>query len=419
LRTFLPQITPHLRLGLRWPDGIRTLRHRNFRLFFFGQLISLIGTWMQSTAQQWLVFRLTGSELSLGIVTFAGFIPVLVLSLFMGVVVDRFPRRKLLLITQTWFMILAVALAVLTYLRVVQYWHVLTLAFLLGVGNALDMPARQAFYIDMVDHEELLNAIALNSSVFNGARIIGPALGGLVVAALGEAPAFALNALSFLAVLAGLAMMRLPQFEPPANAGSGMTQLRQGLSYLISERRVFGLVSMVALLSVFGFPYVVLLPVFAGDILKTGASGFGALMAAQGVGALISALSLAFLGDRHHKGRLLQLSFTLLAVAMLVLGLSKSLWLSMLALCLGGYALISQLAVTNTLVQVFVPDELRGRVLSTYTWALGGFWPIGALLIGWTGDRLGAPEAVMIAAACTAVIALLGRVWFPQLKSID
>jgi MFS family permease len=241
----------------------------------------------------------------------------------------------------------------------------------------------------------------------------------LVVAALGEAPAFALNALSFLAVLAGLAMMRLPQFEPPPNAGSGLTQLRQGLSYLVSERRVFGLVSMVALLSVFGFPYVVLLPVFAGDILKTGASGFGALMAAQGVGALISALSLAFLGDRHHKGRLLQLSFTLLAVAMLVLGMSNSLWMSMLALCLGGYALISQLAVTNTLVQVFVPDELRGRVLSTYTWALGGFWPIGALLIGWTGDRLGAPEAVMIAAACTAVIALLGRVWFPQLKSID
>lgn len=374
---------------------------------------------MQSTAQQWLVFRLTGSELSLGIVTFASFLPVLVLSLFMGVIVDRFPRRTLILITQTWFTILAAALAALTFLGVVQYWHVLVLAVLLGVGNALDMPARQAFYVDMVDRDELLNAIALNSSVFNGARIIGPAIGGLVVALLGEAPAFALNAVSFLAVIAGLAMMRLPRFEPPTNRGSGLTQLRQGLSYLVSERRVFGLVSMVALLSIFGFPYVVLLPVFAGDILKTGASGYGVLLAAQGVGALISALSLAFLGDRHHKGRLLHLSFTLLAVAMLLLGYSKSTWLSMLALCLGGYAYISELAVTNTLIQVFVPDDLRGRVMSTYTWALGGFWPIGALLIGWMGDRWGAPEAVMIAAACTAVIGLLGRVWFPQLKSID
>ncbi|MCK4694042.1 MAG: MFS transporter, partial [Anaerolineales bacterium] len=191
MRPSPPQNFRFLRLGWQWPEALRAMRHPNFRLFFFGQLISLSGTWMQSTAQQWLVYRLTNSQLSLGMVTFASYIPVLLLSLFMGVVVDRFQRRRLLVITQTWFMLLAAALAVLTYLELVQYWHILLLATLLGIANALDMPARQAFYIDLVKREDLMNAIALNSSIFNGARIIGPAIGGLVIAAFGEAPAFA------------------------------------------------------------------------------------------------------------------------------------------------------------------------------------------------------------------------------------
>lgn len=406
-------------MGMRWPDGLRSLRRRNFRLFFFGQLISLIGSWMQTTAQQWLVFRLTGSELSLGVVTFAAFLPVLILSLGMGVIVDRFERRRLLLITQTWFLLQAVAMAILTALGVIQYHHVVVLALLAGIGNALDMPARQSFYVDLVDRDEMMNAIALNSSVFNGARIIGPAIGGVVIALLGEAPAFGLNAISFLAVIGALLMMRLSPFVAPPRHGSGWSELRQGLAYLVADRRVFGLVSMVAAFSVFGFPYVVLLPAFAGDVLGTGAAGLGALLAAQGVGALASALGLAFLGERRSKGRMLFASRALLPVSVLLLGLSRTPQVSMLALVLGGYTLINQLAITNTLIQMVVPDELRGRVLSTYTWALGGFWPIGSLLTGWMAERMGAPQAVLVVAGVSAGIALAGWATFPEARRLD
>ncbi|MCK4962204.1 MAG: MFS transporter, partial [Anaerolineales bacterium] len=366
-----------LRLGWQWPEALRAMRHPNFRLFFFGQLISLSGTWMQSTAQQWLVYRLTNSQLSLGMVTFASYIPVLLLSLFMGVVVDRFQRRRLLVITQTWFMLLAAALAVLTYLELVQYWHILLLAILLGIANALDMPARQAFYIDLVEREDLMNAIALNSSIFNGARIIGPAIGGLVIAAFGEAPAFATNAVTYLATIACLLMMRLPPFDPPASDKSSLSELKGGLDYLIANRHALSLVSMTALLSIFCFPYMVLLPVFARDILKIGPEGYGVLTAAQGSGALIGALTLAAFGDNQSKSRLLLFSRGLLAVALAGLALSATPILSILALVLAGYALITQLAVTNTSLQLIVPDELRGRVMSTFTWALGGFWPLG------------------------------------------
>ena len=418
MRFFLPQITPQLRMGMRWPDGLRSLRRRNFRLFFFGQLISLIGSWMQTTAQQWLVYRLTGSELSLGVVTFAAFLPVLILSLGMGVIVDRFERRRLLVITQTWFLLQAAVLAVLTALGVIQYQHVIVLALLAGIGNALDMPARQSFYVDLVDRDEMMNAIALNSSVFNGARIIGPAIGGVVIALMGEAPAFGLNAISFLAVIGALLMMRLSPFVPPMRHGSGWSELRQGLAYLVADRRVLGLVSMVAAFSVFGFPYVVLLPAFAGEVLGTGAAGLGALLAAQGVGALASALGLAFLGERRSKGRMLFASRALLPVSVLLLAVSRTPQVSMLALVLGGYTLINQLAITNTLIQAVVPDELRGRVLSTYTWALGGFWPIGALLTGWMAERLGAPQAVLVVAGVSAVLALAGWAAFPEARRI-
>jgi MFS family permease len=419
VRFFLPQITPQLRMGMRLPDGLRSLRRRNFRLFFFGQLISLIGSWMQTTAQQWLVYRLTGSELSLGVVTFAAFLPVLFLSLGMGVIVDRFERRRLLVITQTWFLLQAVVLAVLTALGVIQYQHVIILALLAGIGNALDMPARQSFYVDLVDRDEMMNAIALNSSVFNGARIIGPAIGGVIVALMGEAPAFGLNAISFLAVIGALLMMRLSPFVPPIRHGSGWSELRQGLAYLVADRRVLGLVSMVAAFSVFGFPYVVLLPAFAGEVLGTGAAGLGALLAAQGVGALASALGLAFLGERRSKGRMLFASRALLPVSVLLLAVSRTPQVSMLALVLGGYTLINQLAITNTLIQMVVPDELRGRVLSTYTWALGGFWPIGSLLTGWMAERLGAPRAVLVVAGVSAVMALAGWAAFPEARRMD
>ena len=419
MRSFLADRFANLHLGWRWPEALRAMRHRNFRLYFFGQLVSLIGTWMQTTAQQWLVYRLTGSQLSLGLVTFAGFIPVLLLSLFMGVVVDRVSRRRLLLLTQTWFLLLALALAVLTFLGIVQYWHIIVLALLLGIGNALDMPARQAFNLDMVKHDDLFNAIALNSSVFNGARIIGPAIGGLVIASWGEGTAFGLNALSFLAVIAGLLMMSLPPFHRPAQRGTGLGDLKRGLVYLVGNRQVLGLVTMVAAFSLIGFPYAVLLPVFAQDVLRIGVEGYGVLLGAQGVGALAAALSLAFLGNRRPKGRLLWLSRWMLVAAVALLGFSRTTALSLLALALAGFALISQLAVTNTLIQLAVPDDLRGRVLSAYTWALGGFWPLGALLIGALGSWLGAGNAVLVSAGGCLVLTVVGTVVFPGVRELN
>lgn len=419
MRFNLPQITPHLRLGWKWPNALRAMRHRDFRIFFFSQFISLIGSWMQSTAQQWLVYRLTGSQLNLGAVTFAGFVPVLLFSLFMGVIIDRFPRRRILLFTQTWFMLLAAVLALITYLGIVQYWHILVLAALLGVANALDMPARQAFYVDMVDREDLLNAIALNSSVFNGARIIGPAVSGLLIAALGEAPAFGLNAISYLAVIAGLLLMRLRPFEPPSQTGSQLLAIKEGLSFILSDRRVFGLVGMVALLSFFAFPFLVLLPAFASDVLEIGAEGYGALLAAQGAGALLGALSLAAGGERVNKGILLLFSRSLLAGATLVFALSRTPLLSMTAMFCAGFSFITQLALTNTVIQLLVPDALRGRVMSTYTWALGGFWPLGSLLIGALGDQFGAPRAVLFTSAACLVLTIVGQIWVPVGMKID
>jgi MFS family permease len=399
--------------------GLRSLRLRNYRLYFFGQLISLIGSWMQTTAQQWLVYQLTGSELSLGAVTFASFIPVLVLSLGMGVIVDRVERRRLLIITQTLFMLTAATLAVLTFTGVIEYWHIILLALLTGFGNALDMPARQAFNIDLVERDDVLNAIALNSSVFNGARIIGPAIGGAVVAAVGAGPAFGLNAVSFLAVIGALLMMRLPPFTPPERRGTGWHELRQGLAYLVHNRTVLGLVSMVAAFNLVGFPYVVLLPVFAAEVLGTGVAGLGELLAAQGVGALVGALGLAFLGDRQAKGPMILANRAMLPVAILLVGLSKTPSISMLGLALGGYAQINQLAMTNTLIQLAVPDELRGRVVSTYTWALGGFWPLGSLLTGWMAERMGSPDAVLALAGISALIALAGRAIFPEVRQME
>ena len=404
---------------MRWPTGLRSLRRRNYRLYFFGQLISLIGSWMQTTAQQWLVYQLTGSELSLGAVTFATFIPVLVLSLGMGVIVDRVERRRLLIITQTLFMLTATALAVLTLTGVIEYWHIILLALLTGVGNALDMPARQTFNIDLVERDDVLNAIALNSSVFNGARIIGPAIGGVVVAAVGAGPVFAVNAVSFLAVIGALLMMRLPPFTPPERRGSGLHELRQGLAYLVRNRTVLGLVSMVAAFNLVGFPYVVLLPVFAAEVLGTGATGLGELLAAQGVGALVGALGLAFLGDRQAKGPMILANRAMLPVAILLVGLSKTTSISMLGLALGGYAQINQLAMTNTLLQLSVPDELRGRVVSTYTWALGGFWPLGSLLTGWMAESMGSAVAVLTLAGISALIALAGWAIFPEVRHME
>lgn len=404
-----------------YPDALRAMRHPNFRLFFWGQLISLIGTWMQSTAQQWLVYRITGSQTSLGAVTFVGFLPVLVFSLFMGVLVDQLPKRRVIVLTQAWFMLLAGVLAALTWWNVVQYWHILLLAFLLGVGNALDMPARQAFVVDMVDNNraDLMNAIGLNSSLFNGARIVGPAVAGILVAITGEAPAFAINAITFLAVIFGLLLMKLPPYTTPQQRGIKLATLKQGLSYIYHDKTIFSLVTMIATFSTFGFSYLTLLPVYARDILNIGADGFGKLMSAQGVGALTGALILTVAGDRLPKGKMLLGARAMLGFAVLGFALSREVWLSMFFLCLAGYAFITQLTFTNTMIQLITPDHLRGRVISAYTWALGGFFPLGSLLIGFIGDQIGTVNATLVCAASSIVLTVLNLLFFPAMKNLE
>lgn len=397
------------------------MRHRNFRLFFWGQLVSVIGIWMQSTALQWLVYSLTGSQASLGLVTFINFLPVLLFSLFMGVITDQFPRRTLLVFTQSWFMLLAGILALLTWLGIVQYWQILVLSFLLGIGNALDMPARQAFVVEMVDDDkrDVLNAVSLNSALFNLARIIGPAIAGVVVAAFGEALAFGFNSLSYIAIIIPLLLMKLTPFPKPTARLSPIDRMKAGFRYIRGERSILGLVLLVALFSMVGFGALTLVPVFARDILQIGAAGFGRLLSSQGVGALLGAMVLIFFGDRIFKGRLLLFSRIVLGPAIIGIALSRTPWISMGLMAVIGFSFITQLTLTNTLIQILVPNELRGRVLSAYTWALGGFYPLGSLAIGLLGDQIGAPAAALFSGIGCMMLVLVSLVGFPSIQKLS
>ena len=406
---------------LNLKGSLRALSHRNFRLFFWGQLVSVIGVWMQSTALQWLVYRITGSQTSLGLVTFISFLPVLILSLFMGVIVDRYPRRNILVITQSWYMLGALVLAALTWSGLIQYWHILVLSFTLGIGSALDMPARQAFVTEMVDDDknDLLNALSLNSSIFNIARIIGPAIGGLIVAALGEAPTFAINGLSYLAVIAALLLMNLKPLHLSESNDSNLDQMREGFKYLAGEKDILGLVTMVAVYSFVGFGSLTLVPVFAKDILGIGVTGFGQMLSWQGVGALTGGALLIFFGDQFHKGKLLFFSRVLIGPIILGIAFSRTPWISMALMTVMGYSLITQLVITNTLIQTIVPDDLRGRVMSTYTWALGGVYPLGSLIMGVLGDQIGAPSAAMISGVGCILIILINQGFYPSVHKLE
>jgi MFS family permease len=396
------------------------LNHPNFRLFFWGQLVSVIGVWMQTTAQQWLVYRITGSQSSLGMVTFISFLPVLLFSLYMGVITDQFACRRLLIFTQSWFMLLAGVLALLTWLDIVQYWHILLLSFLLGIGNALDMPARQAFVVEMVDDDkgDLMNAISLNSALFNIARIVGPAIGGAVVAVFGEAPAFAINGLSYLAVIWALFLMKLSPPAARATQSNSIEKMKAGFRYMVGHQEILGLVIMVAAFSMVGFGALTLVPVFAEDILEIGVDGFGNLLSWQGIGALSGLIILIASGQHFHKGKLLLFSRLLLGPAIIGLALSRIPWISMLLMAVIGYSFITQLVLTNTFIQTIVPDELRGRVMSTYTWALGGFYPLGSLAIGILGDQIGASTAGLLSGAGCILLIIVNLVAFPALQKL-
>jgi MFS family permease len=382
----------------RLPAILRALEHRNYRLFFTGQLISLTGSWMQIVGQGWLVLRLTDSAFLLGVVAVASSLPALLFSLPAGMLADRLPKRGILLLTQSIAMTQALTMAVLTLSGVVQVWHVLLLAMLLGCVQAFDAPARQSFTIEMVGREDLLNAIALNSTIFNTARTLGPAVAGIAVALLGEGLVFLYNGISYAAVLTSLLLMRLPRFTPPPRRRQG-EQLREGLGYIVQEPRVFTLLLLAGTLCMFGLVYFHLLPVFARDVFHTDASGLGWLSAASGSGALLAALSLAQFGERLPRGRLLVVAMLLFPLFLIAFTFTRSLPLAMLCMALVGWAAVSSLALSNTLIQSIVPDALRARIMSVFTMLLLGMGPVGSLLAGGVAQLTG---DVTLVVACSA-----------------
>jgi MFS family permease len=407
---------------LNWQAAGRALRHRNFQLFFGGQLISLIGTWMQTVAQSWLVYRLTGSGLLLGSVGFASQIPVFLVAPLGGIAADRGNRQRIVIATQTASMILAFILAGLTLANKITVKEVFVLAALLGVVNAFDIPGRQAFLVDMVGKEDLMNAIALNSSMFNGARVIGPAVAGILVARLGEGWCFFANAVSYIAVIIGLVMMRV---HAPAKASlqtSRFDHIVEGFQFVWRTTPIRALMILLGLVSVTGMPYVVLMPIFADRILHNGgqelasmigshdlgAVRLGILMGAAGVGALLGALTLAARSGVKGLGTWVSTCCAGFGISLILFSFSKSFWLSVFLLMPAGYFIMLQMASSNTLIQVMVPDALRGRVMAVYSMMFMGMAPIGALVGGALSDRLGAPWTVAIG----GLASMFGAWWF-------
>jgi MFS family permease len=400
----------------RLHHSMRALRHRNFQLFFAGQLVSLTGTWMQSVAQSWLVYRLTGSVMLLGFVGFAGQIPVFLLAPVGGAVADRRNRHRILIATQTSAMVLAFALAALTLLGHIQVWHVFVLAAALGLVNAFDIPARQAFVADMVGRDDLINAIALNSSMVNGARIVGPAVAGILVASVGEGWCFFINAASYVAVIAGLLMMRITRHERVPLPGSALANIAEGFRFVAQTAPVRALLVLLGVISLMGMPYAVLMPIFADRILHGGASGLGLLMGASGAGALVGALSLAVRRGMRGLGRWVALSSAGFGASLILFSLSRSFWLSAALLVPAGFSMMIEMASSNTLIQAMVPDALRGRVMAVYSMMFMGMAPIGALLAGLLANRLGAPHTVALGGAVCMVGAAVFGLRLPVLR---
>jgi MFS family permease len=407
----------------RFAHAWRALRHRNFRLFVSGQSISLIGTWMTRIATSWLVYRLTGSALLLGIVGFAGQIPTFLLAPFAGVLVDRLNRRNLLIWTQVLAAIQSLALAALTIAKVINIQEILALSVMQGLINAFDMPGRQAFLIQMVeDKQDLGNAIALNSSMVNVARLIGPAIAGLVIAAVGEGYCFAIDGISYLAVIASLIMMRVtlaPIKRAAASMPSSMKgQLREGWTYVANFVPIRTILTLFAVISLMGMPFVVLMPIFASQVLHGGPHTLGYLMGASGVGALVSAISLAIRKNVRGLVSMIQISAIVFGAGLIFFGLSHKLALSLFLMLFVGFGMMQGLAASNTVIQTLVPEEMRGRVMSYYTVAFVGMAPFGSLLAGALAHRFGAPHAVMFTGACC----LLGAAWFatqrPALRAV-
>jgi MFS family permease len=429
--------------SLHLPATFRAFSHRNYQLWFVGQGVSLIGTWMQSMAQQVLVYRLTGSAASLGIISFIGLIPLIPLSLWGGSITDRFPKRTIILITQIIMMIQAFLLAILTWSGTVQIWHVYLMAFILGAVTAVDLPARQAFTVDMVEgKEDLTSAIGLNSAMFNGARAIGPAVAGILVATTGEGTAFFINGLSFIAVIISLLLMHgLPRpISPKAGNTNPLEHIADGLRFITQRQTILILISLIAVSAFLSMPYNTLLPVFASDVLKqsalpmveaicgsnrlhTGCEApealpLGMLYSMLGIGAVVGALVVASLPGNAKRGRLLTLGNLAFPLFLLLFAFSSRFPISLILMLFVGFSFVWQNALANTLLQFVTPDELRGRVMSVYTMTFQTMFRLGGLQAGFVADWIGAPIAVGIGAVVSLTYSIFVAIRYPKVRQL-
>jgi MFS family permease len=407
-------------MARRAPRLTRALLHRNYRLFFGGQSVSLIGTWITRVATSWLVYRLTGSELLLGLVGFCGQIPTLLLAPVAGVFVDRWRRHRILLVTQVLSMLQSFLLAALTFAGVIRVWHIVVLQIAQGIINAFDTPARQAFVVEMVeDRADLPNAIALNSSMVNGSRVLGPSIGGAIIAAVGEAWCFAIDGISYLFVIASLLAMRLPPATDVRLPGADLVEeLRTGFEYVAASVPIRTALILLAIVSAMGMPYTVLMPVIAAHVLHGGPSTLGLLMTATGVGALGGTLYLASRTSVVGLGRVIMMATMLFGVSLVAFSASRTLWLSLVLLPFVGAGFMVQMAATNTVLQTLVDDRFRGRVMAFYTMAFLGTAPIGSLLAGALADRLGAPATIALGGAACFIAAIWFGSKLPLLRSL-
>jgi MFS family permease len=386
----------------------RALKHKNFQLFVVGQLISLIGTWMQNAAQQWLVYEQTSSAALLGVFGFASQVPMLLLAWMGGYVGDRYSRHRGVITTQSCSMVLAFLLAGLTLGHVIRTWHLILIAFLVGIINAFDVPIRQAFFVHMVQKDDLPNAIALNSSIFNGSRIIGPPLAGFAIAYIGAGWCFFLNGVSFIAVIVALLMMRLPRTENRRGDESPFRAFSEGFRFAMNDAPIRSALFLLSTLSLFGLQYSVFLPIYARDILHGDAKTFGLLMSAAGVGAFLGALQFAARTQYKGLARWIGATCTVCAIGLLVISQANSLWLCAAVLFAVGFAATSQMAATNTIIQQRVPDHMRSRLMAVYATLFMGVQPIGALFAGYAAKHLGAPHALLL----LGVLVLIGCLVF-------
>src|ERR1051326_8266971 len=393
--------------GITWRHTFRALRHRNYRLFFWGQLVSLVCTWMQQTAMSWFVYQITNSKFLLGLVAAVGSAPMVLSSVWGGALADLYPKRSILVATQSAQMMCAFLLATGVWLGFATPWFIMIVAALNGIAMGFDMPARQAFTVEMASREDLLNAISLNSSIVNGARVVGPSVAGLMIGAVGVAMCFFLNGLSFIAVIAGFLLMRLPRFERKIEIASPGEHAWNGVAYSMKHPRVRTILLLFLAVGVFGWSYAVLMPAFARDVLRRGANGYGILMSASGSGALVGALIVATYGHLFTPRKLALGGVWLFSAALLAFALTRNFTLALLFLFVAGFGMLLFVSASNTVLQTIVPDEMRGRVMGVWSLVFGAMIPLGSLEAGAVAHWIGTPITLAFGAIVCAASALV------------